>query len=112
MIGNLHSLCLWCGGFCELKKKKEGRAGCLYFESESFEKETLCKKFGFLVCLLTRLLNPKTTGSSVYCILNEKDCFFTGNLKIDRQSWVERASAFLLSFERERERVNFLLKLS
>jgi len=65
-----------------LETRKKRGAGCLYFESESFEKVTLCEKFGFLVCSQTRLLNPKTTGSSVYCILNEKDWLFTGNLKI------------------------------
>lgn len=48
MIGNLHSLCLWCGGFCELEKKKEGRAGCLYFESESFEKRLSVKNLDSL----------------------------------------------------------------
>jgi len=103
MIGNLHSLCLWCGVLlCGLwvGKRKRG-AGCLYFESESFEKETLCEKFGFLVCSQTRLLNPKTTGSSVYCILNEKDWFFfTGNLKIWLGSlgWEERVRFFFYCY--------------
>jgi len=63
------------------KKERGGQVVCI-LNQKVLEKETLCEKFGFLVCSQTRLLNLKITGSSVYCILNEKDWLFTGNLKI------------------------------
>lgn len=134
MIGNLHSLCLWCGGgglllWVELEKRKRGGAGCLHFESESFEKETLCEKFGFLVCFINKVVESEDNWFKCVLYSQWEGLLFYWQFEnlIGSLGWEERVRFFLLLFFphpfflrererremiRERKRVNFLLKLS
>jgi hypothetical protein len=61
------------------------KAGCPCFGSEEFSLQL----FGFLV--FVNKVNLETTGSSVYWILDEKDCHWQW---FEWQPWVERARAF------------------